>query len=439
MAFSPNLASWSGVVASNWGKETVGKTGRTTFSNSSYTATPTDRYISATGNMSAICLVMLPAAKAVAAGTSIKVLDESASANNIGALHIYPQAGDTIQNASGVDNPTGLARITSPGGEITFVSNGLNQWRQEDTLIARRIYIPAASSGNPSTGIFWDSYSTGTAITWDTAQQKMRLTSKRIDLLPLGSMGDGFVQMLNNAFDNANVFLSRQGDANGTTQRLVPGHRFGFVSGFWNGSGTSEKYAVLQGNNDGTSGFLSVFADGSLNQPGHPLTWPPSSGGTETTRFTVQGIDVLGNRVLNVGTGGISFSGTGAADTRDAIGAEPSLGKPTANGYVLTSSTDGTRSWSAPSGATSITATAKLDFPPIAPLSSAVLTVPVSSASPSNVPSVSVGWSGRLPARILVKQAWVSSVNVVSIELQNVSNTTTIDPPAIDCRLTIHP
>lgn len=177
------------------------------------------------------------------------------------------------------------------------------------------IRLPATASIQ---GIEWGN-GIGVTIGYETAQKKMRITSTRIDLLALGSLGDAFIQMLNNGFDNANVFISRQGDANSSDRLIVPGHRFGLVSGFWNGSSTTEKYGVFQGSNDGTNGFVSVFADGSLSQPGFPFSWPPASGGTETTRFTVQGVDVLNLGVRNVGTG-ITFTGTGAAATINNLG-----------------------------------------------------------------------------------------------------------------------
>ena len=83
-----------------------------------------------------------------------------------------------------------------------------------------------------------------------------------------------------------------------------------------------------------------------------------------------------------------------------------------------------------------VSASANLDFPSIAALGEQTLTMTVTGAVFGNVPSVALGWSSALPAGIVVKHAWVSSSNTVSITLANITGSP-IDPPAQNVRATV--
>jgi len=80
---------------------------------------------------------------------------------------------------------------------------------------------------------------------------------------------------------------------------------------------------------------------------------------------------------------------------------------------------------------------ASLYFGSIAAGAEATLTITVIGALTANTPTVSLGWSAALEAGIIVKQAWVSATNYVSITVINVT-VTAIDPDDVTCRATVH-
>jgi hypothetical protein len=80
--------------------------------------------------------------------------------------------------------------------------------------------------------------------------------------------------------------------------------------------------------------------------------------------------------------------------------------------------------------------TAALDFPSIGALGETTLTITVTGAVTTNSPSVSLGWSAALETGIVVKQAWVSAANTVSIRIANIT-AGAIDPVSITCRATV--
>ena len=91
------------------------------------------------------------------------------------------------------------------------------------------------------------------------------------------------------------------------------------------------------------------------------------------------------------------------------------------------------------SGATTkgiFSGSASLDFGSIGPGEEATLTLTVTGASTTNTPSVSLGWSAVLPDSIVVKQAWVSAANTVSVRVAKVTGGA-IDPTAVTCRATV--
>ena len=78
-----------------------------------------------------------------------------------------------------------------------------------------------------------------------------------------------------------------------------------------------------------------------------------------------------------------------------------------------------------------------LDFGSIAAGAEATLTITVIGALTADTPTVSLGWSAALESGIIVKQAWVSATNTVSVTVINVEGTA-IDPAAVTCRATVH-
>lgn len=83
-----------------------------------------------------------------------------------------------------------------------------------------------------------------------------------------------------------------------------------------------------------------------------------------------------------------------------------------------------------------VSATASLDFPSMATLTEATLTITVTGAVTTNTPTVLLGWASVLPTGIVVKQAWVSASNVVSIRVANYSSGT-LDPTSQTVRATV--
>lgn len=79
---------------------------------------------------------------------------------------------------------------------------------------------------------------------------------------------------------------------------------------------------------------------------------------------------------------------------------------------------------------------ASLDYASIGANAEATLTLTVTGAVTTNTPSVSLGWSAALPDGIVVKQAWVSAANTVSVRVRN-ATAGAIDPAAVTCRATV--
>jgi hypothetical protein len=81
-------------------------------------------------------------------------------------------------------------------------------------------------------------------------------------------------------------------------------------------------------------------------------------------------------------------------------------------------------------------ATASLDFPTIESEATQSLTITVAGASPTNTPTVHLGWSGALPAGVIVAQAYVSASNTVTVTVANITGSS-IDPSALTCRVAV--
>lgn len=103
---------------------------------------------------------------------------------------------------------------------------------------------------------------------------------------------------------------------------------------------------------------------------------------------------------------------------------------PTSNVTITTPAQTGTV-------AVILTGTGSLDFPSIAGGAEATLTLTVTGAVTTNTPSVSLGWSAALPDGIVVKQAWVSAADTVSVRVANIT-ASPIDPSAVTCRATVN-
>jgi hypothetical protein len=83
-----------------------------------------------------------------------------------------------------------------------------------------------------------------------------------------------------------------------------------------------------------------------------------------------------------------------------------------------------------------LSASASLNFDEIAGGAEATLTITVTGAATTNTPSVSLGFSAALADGLVVKQAWVSGADTVSVRLANVSGSP-IDPDAVTVRATV--
>ncbi len=83
-----------------------------------------------------------------------------------------------------------------------------------------------------------------------------------------------------------------------------------------------------------------------------------------------------------------------------------------------------------------LSGSASLDFGSIAAGAEATLTVTVTGAATTNTPSVSLGFSAALEDGIVVKQAWVSAANTVSVRVRN-ETAGSIDPAAVTVRATV--
>lgn len=78
------------------------------------------------------------------------------------------------------------------------------------------------------------------------------------------------------------------------------------------------------------------------------------------------------------------------------------------------------------------TGEAALDFPEIAAGSEATLTVTVTGVTVAGRFAVQIGWSSQLEDGLILKQAWVSGNNTVSVRLRNVT-ASPINPVSITC------
>jgi len=104
-------------------------------------------------------------------------------------------------------------------------------------------------------------------------------------------------------------------------------------------------------------------------------------------------------------------------------------GNPTADTFIHTPAQSGTV-------AVIVSNAASLNYGSIAALGEETLTITVTGALTTNTPSVELGWSAALETGIVVKQAWVSATNTVSVRVANIT-AGAIDPVAITCRATV--
>jgi hypothetical protein len=77
-----------------------------------------------------------------------------------------------------------------------------------------------------------------------------------------------------------------------------------------------------------------------------------------------------------------------------------------------------------------------LNYGSIAAGGEETLTVTVTGAATTGTPSVQLGWSAALEDGIVVKQAWVSGADTVSVRVRN-TTAGAIDPAAVTCRATV--
>ena len=100
----------------------------------------------------------------------------------------------------------------------------------------------------------------------------------------------------------------------------------------------------LHAGTSGTSGLLANEYCINTSSPSCITSWPSAYTLPAATSSTLGGVKPDGTSILNT-AGAISV-------TAASVGAEPALGNPGTNGYVLSSTTAGTRSWIAPAGDT---------------------------------------------------------------------------------------
>lgn len=80
-----------------------------------------------------------------------------------------------------------------------------------------------------------------------------------------------------------------------------------------------------------------------------------------------------------------------------------------------------------------LSASTSLDYGSISSGAEATLTITVTGASTTNTPTVFLGFSAAMEDGIVVKQAWVSATNTVSVRVRNVSGGS-IDPASVTVR-----
>lgn len=301
---------------------------RTTFSNANYNGTTSDRLIVQTGNMTASRTVTLPLAASVPAGTPITVQDDSGTVTRFNTIVVSRNGTDSIiQSTIGGRIGGNTLTITSHSTGMTFVSDGVATWRALDAINAGLLVFPYAASGQAETGLFWNALDNGASFTMDSTKPEVRLLAPFIALGSNNYNGNTYLQLGQNAADAWYTFLSSQGGSTANRTTTASG-RLVFISTYWTGSANAYRYSMTRGESD-TSGNprISFYPNSNVNVGTYdPNYFSPGNGGyavspgTEAARITTSGLDVLGNRVLNIGTGGLSFTGNGSADTRAALG-----------------------------------------------------------------------------------------------------------------------
>lgn len=83
-----------------------------------------------------------------------------------------------------------------------------------------------------------------------------------------------------------------------------------------------------------------------------------------------------------------------------------------------------------------LSASASVNFASIGTLAEDTKTITVTGVATTNTPTVALGWAAALEAGIVVKQAWVSGADTVSITVVN-TTVGTVDPAAVTARATV--
>jgi len=264
-----------------------------TFSNTNITISGSNQVIWQTGTLSTGRTLTLPLANTVPAGTPITISDTGKGITSSNTLTVAASGSNTlILSRNGANETPTSTVMNSPGQVQTFISDGSNTWRSDDTATFRQIMIPTAADGNPGTGIWFGRQDFGTAITSDASQNKLRITArKHIDLL-MGNDGSGacFVQVGNNGGDASVMFLSQEGTARAARVN-IPSHRLGFNTAWWSGTAEVARTSVINANTDSSGNpYMSFYPLGSLASgtiAGDGFY--NFSGGTETFRITTTG------------------------------------------------------------------------------------------------------------------------------------------------------
>ena len=124
-----------------------------------------------------------------------------------------------------------------------------------------------------------------------------------------------------------------------------------------------------------------------------------------------------------------------AADT--FIGASESSTAHRFQGRETLLVSDGVSKWTVITNSPAfLTATATIDLPSIAANSEHTATITVPGARTSGSPAVSLGFASALPDGVVVKQAWVSASDTVSIRVRNTTGSS-IDPASQVIRATV--
>jgi hypothetical protein len=194
---------------------------------------------------------------------------------------------------------------------------------------------------------------------------------------------------------------------------------FGYNAGFGSGNPKAQvdvagKIAAGDGDRatDATTYFLNVFAtDGKVARFVRPSVVKIDmqiNGSGSTRRFDF--VDTDNSSVVPLS---LSLNGSGNVAVAGAL----TVGGGTALAKI-------------------VSASASLDYSSISAGAEATLTITVTGAVTTNTPTVALGWSAALPDGIVVKQAWVSAADTVSVRVANVT-AGSIDPSAVTCRATV--